>query len=192
MVKLRESTRIKRLDGKLQSAARYVQVILSARDGSEFDLIVCKQLINRAVWTYADSIGKKDPPFVSAGVAMTLGEEPLRNCRAEHVFQRHLLVEKLINASPEEVTPEKIQAMLSGSIIVRVTVAEDKSLPGHRSPYDGWERYVEAKLNVYHPKTRQWIDFTKRFENPLAPVLRDSQLEASDWLTAKEVWSQRG
>lgn len=105
-----------------------------------------RKFLSNCLWqlTQAEGPGKYETRYCSRA-ASKVDKRTMRDCNHDHVFRRKLMVDKLLQTSPDQV--EEIVREAVGCTVLK---KEHKRLAAvdKKESVDGWERYRRAKIVV--------------------------------------------
>lgn len=134
---------------RLRSAIELIKLLL--QPNREILAEHRQEFLSVALWkiTEAESKNKHRTRFCSQSVFTV----PDCDCRHDHVFQRALMVQKLLSSRPEDV-----EMVLEKAVACTITKDEHRLLNAY-AHLDGWERYREAGIVVVDSKTGERFKF---------------------------------
>ncbi len=121
---------------RLRSAHRLIEVLL--RPDPEILPIHRRELLSIALWklTEAEASKKYRTRFCSEAAF----SNPSQDLRHDHVFQRALMIDRLLSAAPSD-----IASILDSAVGCTITEEEHRALSSHKH-LDGWDRYAAAGI----------------------------------------------
>jgi hypothetical protein len=136
-------------EARLRSAIALIKLLL--QPNAQILAEHRQEFLSIALWkiTEAEATHKHRTRLCSEAVFAA----PDCECRHDHVFQRALMVQRLLNSKPDDV--EKI---LGEAVACTITKDEHSLLNAH-AHLDGWERYRAAGIVVIDSRTGAIFQF---------------------------------
>ena len=124
-------------DARLRSAHNLVHLLHSSKD---LTIEHKREFLKLALWkvTEAEANNKHRTRYCSESAFAN----PSEKLRHDHVFQRAIMVDRLLSASVKE-----IPAILAEAVGCTITEEEHRSLNAFKH-LDGWERYERAGIRT--------------------------------------------
>lgn len=82
--------------------------------------------------------------------------------RHDHVYQRSKMIARLVKAAPRK---KEVEEILRNAIGCTVTLQEHRRLAKFDKEYDGWERYLRARIEVIDTRKNRRVKLS-RHRNP--------------------------